>query len=334
MTREEFEAAINAVKSSAKAYSDKLKTAYSSPDAFKQAFMSNLAELAPPDPRDKDATMQFAINRAMDIPGGFAGAIKTWHGSPHKFDAFDMSKIGTGEGAQAYGHGLYFAENPATAQSYADDLGKSFSVNGKKIYDSNEILGDVGNQDLQDALVANLGDTKKAASFLLESAREMRNANASPKPYQEALAELRAIRSGVDVADKGNLYQTSLEWPDAAREAADPLGPQHFLDWDKPLADQNQKIKQALAKYDPDTYHPDGYDYDEMESGADIYTRLKSSGLDGKLSDLLGIPGIRYLDQGSRGAGEGSYNYVVFDDKIPKIIERNGKPMGLLGEPK
>ena len=33
-----------------------------------------------------------------------------WHGSPHQFDAFDSSKIGTGEGAQAYGHGLYLAE--------------------------------------------------------------------------------------------------------------------------------------------------------------------------------------------------------------------------------
>jgi hypothetical protein len=28
-----------------------------------------------------------------------------YHGTPHEFDQFDMSKIGTGEGAQAYGHG-------------------------------------------------------------------------------------------------------------------------------------------------------------------------------------------------------------------------------------
>jgi hypothetical protein len=45
------------------------------------------------------------------------GAI-VWHGSPHKFDKFDSSKIGTGEGAQAYGHGLYFAEAPDVAKSY------------------------------------------------------------------------------------------------------------------------------------------------------------------------------------------------------------------------
>ena len=41
------------------------------------------------------------------------GAATVWHGSPHKFYAFDASKIGTGEGAQAYGHGLYFAGNSA-----------------------------------------------------------------------------------------------------------------------------------------------------------------------------------------------------------------------------
>ena len=48
--------------------------------------------------------------------GMAGGAIKAYHGSPYDFDKFDLSKIGTGEGAQAYGHGLYFAEEPAVAQ--------------------------------------------------------------------------------------------------------------------------------------------------------------------------------------------------------------------------
>ncbi len=33
-----------------------------------------------------------------------------------------------------------------------------------------------------------------------------------------------------------------------------------------------------------------------------------------------GIPGIRYLDQGSRGAGAGTSNYVVFDDSLLSIL--------------
>mgnify|MGYP002624649948 CR=1 FL=1 len=51
------------------------------------------------------------------------GAIRVWHGSPHDFDKFSMDRIGTGEGAQAYGHGLYFAENDRVARDYARRLG-------------------------------------------------------------------------------------------------------------------------------------------------------------------------------------------------------------------
>src|SRR3990167_1126141 len=61
--------------------------------------------------------------------------VTVFHGSPHEFSAFDASKIGTGEGAQAYGHGLYFAENIGVAKGYHDALrrarieGKSIDVN-------------------------------------------------------------------------------------------------------------------------------------------------------------------------------------------------------------
>jgi hypothetical protein len=40
-----------------------------------------------------------------------------------------------------------------------------------------------------------------------------------------------------------------------------------------------------------------------------------------------GIPGIKYLDGGSRNAGQGSSNFVVFDDGLLKILERNGQPL-------
>jgi len=53
---------------------------------------------------------------------GMSLAQALFHGTPHKFDQFDLSKIGTGEGAQAYGHGLYFAENPGVAESYREVL--------------------------------------------------------------------------------------------------------------------------------------------------------------------------------------------------------------------
>ena len=52
--------------------------------------------------------------------GSFAAA---FHGSGAKFDRFDSSKIGTGEGYQAFGHGLYFASSQSVAQYYKDTIG-------------------------------------------------------------------------------------------------------------------------------------------------------------------------------------------------------------------
>ena len=46
--------------------------------------------------------------------------ITAYHGTPHDFDKFSMDSIGTGEGAQAYGHGLYFAESEDVALGYRD----------------------------------------------------------------------------------------------------------------------------------------------------------------------------------------------------------------------
>ena len=43
-----------------------------------------------------------------------------------------------------------------------------------------------------------------------------------------------------------------------------------------------------------------------------------------------GIPGIRYLDGSSRNVGEGTSNFVLFDDQLPRILEINGQPTGLL----
>jgi len=57
------------------------------------------------------------------IPGAASGdGIRAYHGSPHDFDRFSLDAIGTGEGAQAYGHGLYFAESEDVARSYRDAL--------------------------------------------------------------------------------------------------------------------------------------------------------------------------------------------------------------------
>ena len=47
-----------------------------------------------------------------------------WHGSPHDFDTFDLGAIGTGEGNQVHGWGLYFAKDKKVSKQYKDVLSK------------------------------------------------------------------------------------------------------------------------------------------------------------------------------------------------------------------
>jgi hypothetical protein len=71
-----------------------------------------------------EADIGGAIDIGMGVSGGGLSTkgIKAYHGSPHDFERFDLSKIGTGEGAQAYGHGLYFAESEGVAKAYREAL--------------------------------------------------------------------------------------------------------------------------------------------------------------------------------------------------------------------
>ena len=51
-----------------------------------------------------------------------------WHGTPHDFDAFDLGAIGTGEGAQVHGWGLYFAKVRSTSDGYREGLTEKSKV--------------------------------------------------------------------------------------------------------------------------------------------------------------------------------------------------------------
>ena len=257
-----------------------------------------------------------AAPRTLNTPGygGQRGAI-VWHGSPHKFDAFDASKIGTGEGAQAYGHGIYTAEAPDVAKQYAEkvkDMGTIKQINSEmsklaKIMDEDSIAGQYRN-------------------FKTSAGKEA----------QKRYDELMNIRSGISNAP-GYLYKVDL--PDEAIA--------RMLDWDKPLSQQAPEVQKALlALNDPviNAWKQNGAWEHAPAGGASAYQHLakgitKASAAEGRTataSDLLrtqGIPGIRYLDQGSRGAGAGTSNFVVFpgEERLLRILERNNQPMGLMG---
>jgi hypothetical protein len=71
-----------------------------------------------------EAGGRLKVIKRSDIPASLRAlnSITAWHGSPHRFDRFDMTRIGSGEGAQSFGHGLYFAEKRGIGRRYRDVL--------------------------------------------------------------------------------------------------------------------------------------------------------------------------------------------------------------------
>ena len=281
---------------------------------------------------------QSYMGKLQDM-GNFLGSIRVYHGSPHKFDKFDLSKMGTGEGAQAYGHGGYVAEAPDVAQNYIPRDAK-FENNVMRMYKQAERAGDYDAMAVYERYL--LHDTPSAVEQYVKEAasgggdaRKLQQANEAAKRLWER-------------QQAGYLYEADLRWPDAAREAADPLGPQHFLDWDKPLSEQPEAVRNVLSGFGVKSGETaeeiakrmisygmsasDAMEYGAknayQNTGALAYAEL---GRDASASEKLrkaGIPGIRYLDAGSRGAGQGTANYVVFDDALIELLKRNGVPIG------
>jgi hypothetical protein len=319
--------------------------------------------------RRADDEAGMAMAAASALPGGrLIGALKgfdpvmreidVYHGSPHRFEEFDASKIGTGEGAQAYGHGIYVAESPDVAKGYAKgvkDMGAIKAMN-----------------DEMSQLAKIMGQDEIAGQYRKYKTDAGRNA---AKRYDELMAQ----RQGV-VDSPGNLYTADL--PD---EMVDRM-----LDWDKSLLEQPPAVRRALrdAKFTQvadeiessyleslppearalalkmingpyeEVISHDGRrkgknliaakNWDDLErlapgiehneifrirnwhankNAPDFYAEL-SRVSDKESSERLrqaGVPGIKYLDAGSRGqGGSGTRNFVVFpgEEKKVKILRR------------
>jgi hypothetical protein len=239
-----------------------------------------------------------------------------------------MSKIGTGEGAQAYGHGLYFAGNPKVAESYRDTLtpGPTLKVNTRDGVPPDTT--DVWAEGAFDYLKRFKGDYTKARANLEK--------DWEPEGVEKMNAALDQLESGgVSMTyekPQGSLYHVTLS-PDE----------DDLLDWDAPLSQQPEKVRKALEPLRPRIEQgiaeghisPDYAQSVDQLTGEDIYQLLVSMEpwnggprTDQQSATALlrsaGIPGLRYFDGTSRTKGEGTRNYVMFDDKLVNIdkVER------------
>ena len=249
---------------------------------------------------------------------GLMPELDVYHGSPHKFDRFDASKIGTGEGNQSYGYGLYLAENPEVAETYQKmvNIGP-LSKQAKKFVRENIIAG----ADNDAILKAATSSKNQATRWDLEDVK--RGIPASRNDYVSAMDEVQEFltKNPVSQAD-GSFYKVDLPDEQIAK----------MLDYDKHLSEQSPEVQKILLPYQKEIGSSFGTGEQTLKA---IAFERRMKGLDDSPAAVsqqlrdMGIPGIKYLDNTSRGAGTGTRNFVTFpgEEQSMTILERNGQPM-------
>jgi hypothetical protein len=244
----------------------------------------------------------------FDPPSGIRG----YHGSPYSFDKFDINKIGSGEGAQVYGRGLYFAEAEDVAKHYRDNI-SSQSLDGAKA-----VLQRFGG-DVDAALVDRVKNMSRLEERYIQGGMDDRLYQFMKNLGHGQIEQLKYYKNQGDFT-KGNMYEVNIN-----AKADD------FLDWDKAINEQPSLIQDLIKnRKNPETELSKIYDKKMAKDGTgeDIYDYLYG-GYDDQItaSNLLkdaGVKGVRYLDQNSRGIGTGTRNYVVFDDRLVSIVRKYG----------
>lgn len=243
--------------------------------------------------------------------------ITAYHGSPHDFDKFSLEKIGTGEGAQAYGHGLYFAEREGVAHGYRDRLSGSAAFRANEDSAALNYLKSAG------------GDVGKAIAESDAWIDQLTKAGARKVPKLSERLDMEIAAN--DLLKRQSRGETVInDNPGRMYEVRINAEPEQFLDWDKSVAEQTPAVRDQLAAFG---LSDDAKAFNILQG---IVERMRVDGrisggrdLGVQVSDELrgaGLPGIRYLDQGSRNAGTGSSNYVVFDDALIDIMRKYANP--------
>lgn len=248
-----------------------------------------------------------------------------WHGTPHRFDEFSLDAIGTGEGAQAHGWGLYFAEDRKVSEGYKNRLTGRFSfsykgVKGEHLKPSSEetqairaVLRDFYDGKASDLAEAYNGQIREQEKILAdEHAAEWQKNMA-----RDRLAALKDIDVNQLIVDTGQLFEVDIPENDV------------LLDEQKELEDQPKAVREAIMAYfnsRPDSYIPIASP-DEVRGSTgrnfyrDVVFQMAREGAAdaekaaSELLNSLGIKGITY-----EGGRDGRC-FVVFDDKAIKVLD-------------
>ena len=252
-----------------------------------------------------------ALSKLTDMimagPMGFAPAgITAYHGSPYLFRQFDAAKVGTGEGAQAYGVGAgYTAEARPVAENYRKTLSKdSFLSPNGSVINKNKLI--------------DFGFDKSSAEVMLNA---IKNSNGDFEKAAELIGRARPSAAnflrGLSGAklNPGYIYKGDIP---------DEILPK-FLDWDKPLSQQSEEVQDVIKKLGltetaSGSKEPTGaYIYEALarrlnptDNSIKATSNVESANLATKKLEEMGIRGIRYLDQESRGSYKAQ---LIYKDK-------------------
>jgi hypothetical protein len=265
------------------------------------------------------AVKGFKAISALALPG-----MVFHHGSPHKFAKFANEAIGTGEGAQAYGHGLYFAESPGVAKSYQRGLPhrqaqREFLAELPEDAEFDEVMELVGaghfSPDQAEVLKALEADDWLGFDY---PSQAISAAYSGKLDNWDASARLKQA-----VENTGHLYEVDI--PD------ETIG--KMLDWDAPLSEQPENVRRLVddlgikpaPKMRGESVHENVRRQLAESEGIAVFDIPKDDPRISKTLNEAGIPGIRYYDGGSRAKGEGTRNIVVFNPDDITQVKRDGE---------
>jgi hypothetical protein len=239
-------------------------------------------------------------------------AQSVYHGGPVRgITEFSTDFIGTGEGAQSYGWGLYAGGVRDTGESYRKNIAVYPEI--KKLPFN------------EDGTPNRAGQAAEYLFFGLDAVRFLKAIE--PSWSEERIAETcQEGQKLLEEASKaGQLYRVDIPEDGA------------LMDWDKPISEQPEKVKAIIeslitpeiAQYIGELKyllkHLPGNNGDIPTTGEIFYNALSMvSGSEQAASLVLkeaGVPGHRYLDQLSRDKGEGTHNYVIYDGRNMKVRE-------------
>jgi hypothetical protein len=264
--------------------------------------------------------------------------IDAWHGSPHFFDKFKMSKIGTGEGVQAFGHGLYFTDKKEIAKHYAQSTSRGSAYRVDRVNEAIRKLDDNAAQRI--AEYSGLEEVRNADDLIEEL--EM----FGDQWYYDIVGK-EMVKEGLLSKPGRNVYKTTLF------KGKDP-SEYTFLDWYEKVPEEKIGAIRKLAKEEglsenqlPWQFSSGMSDKElsEIFEGREIYREIANRIIrkdTGKLTDKgkpiyynerndkeaslflkrAGIDGIRYPTESLSGVkNSGKNNYVIFDENAIHIDE-------------